>query len=71
MSFDVYYKLLIYMIVLFSTFVFNSSLLPANLFTCLPLIGHLVESFIWRMVLYQTKCTHELYITFQRFTVNI
>lgn len=71
MSDIVYYKLYILLVVAFTTMVFKSPLLSSTIFTCLPLMGMLVEGFIWRMVLYQSQVTSELLVTCHRLAVNI
>lgn len=71
MSYDVYYKLYVILVVIFSTLIFKLPIRSSSIFTSLPLMGILIEGFIWRMVLYQGKVTQELLVTCARLAVNI
>ncbi|WAR27448.1 MRP4-like protein [Mya arenaria] len=57
-----------YFLILFMTVVFHVPLRPAAFFTTLPFMHLIVESFIWRLVLYQTKLIADMRVTIGRVT---
>lgn len=70
-SFDVMTRLVIFLTMIFASLVFHIPLLPARVFTILPLICLVVENVVWRLIFYQSMLIAEVRITAMRIQVKV